>query len=163
VKLSLAYDWDCEPGAFWALYFDPEFVVRLHQQALGSTSAEVVSQEGDLASGLVRTLRYGQRPPMPGPVRKIFGEEVVTTEVSTYDPGTSTTTFTMTPGTMADKTHIEGRIVLARDGENTVETFSLEARVKIFGAGPIVERFIEHQAREMQDKAVAFMRGDLAG
>jgi hypothetical protein len=161
VKLSLAYDWSCEPEAFWALYYDPAFVVRLHLDALGSTSAEVVSQEGDLAGGLVRTLRYGQRPNMPGPVRKIFGEEVVTTEVSTYDPGTTTTTFTMTPGTMADKTEIQGRIALVREGDKTVETFSLDARVKIFGAGPIVERFIEHQARDMQEKAVAYMRAEL--
>ncbi len=161
MKLSLAYDWSCEPEAFWALYYDPEFAVRLHLTALGSTTAEVVSQEGDLAGGLVRTLRYGQRPNMPGPVRKIFGEEVVTTEVSTYDPATTTTTFTMTPGTMADKTHIDGRIALARQGDKTVETFALEAKVKIFGAGPVVERFIEHQARDMQEKAVAYMRGEL--
>jgi hypothetical protein len=161
VKLTLDYAWDCEPAAFWTLYYDPDFVVRLHLDALGSTSAEVVAQEGDLTSGLVRTLRYGQRPNMPGPVRKIFGEEVVTTEVSTYDPATTTTTFTMTPGTMADKTHIEGRIALAREGAGALETFFLDARVKIFGAGPIVERFIEHQARDMQEKAVAFMRAEL--
>ena len=163
MKLSLAYDWSCEPEAFWALYYDRAFAVRLHLDALGSTWAEVVSQEGDLTSGLVRTLRYGQRPNMPGAVRKIFGEEVVTTEISTYDPGTTTTTFTMTPGTMADKTHIDGRIALAPEGDKTVETFSLEARVRIFGAGPIVERFIEHQARDMQEKAVGFMRGELGG
>ncbi len=161
MKLSLDYTWDCGPEAFWALYYDPEFVVRLHLDALGSTSAKVVSQEGDLTRGLVRTLRYGQRPNMPGPVRKIFGEEVVTSEVSTYDPATTTTTFTMTPGTMADKTQIEGRIALAPDGAGAVESFSLDARVKIFGVGPIVERFIEAQARDMQDKAVAFMRGEL--
>ena len=161
MKLSLSYTWDCEPEAFWALYYDPDFVVRLHLDALGSTSAEVVAQEGDLASGLVRTLRYGQRPNMPGPVRKIFGEEVVTTEVSTYDPATTTTTFTMTPGTMGDKTQIEGCIALAREANGAAETFLLDARVKIFGAGPIVERFIEHQAREMQEKAVAFMRVEL--
>ena len=161
MKLTLDYTWECAPEAFWALYYDPEFVVRLHLDALGSTSAEVLSQEGDLTNGLVRTLRYGQRPNMPGPVRKIFGEEVVTTEVSTYDPATTTTTFTMTPGTMADKTQIEGRIALASEGDGAVETFSLDARVKIFGAGPIVERFIGHQAREMQEKAVAFMRGEL--
>ncbi len=161
MKLSLSYTWDCEPEAFWALYYDPDFVVRLHLDALGSTSAEVVAQEGDLTSGLVRTLRYGQSPSMPGPVRKIFGEEVVTTEVSTYDPATTTTTFTMTPGTMADKTQIDGSIVLARESKGAVETFFLDARVKIFGAGPIVERFIEHQAREMQEKAVAFMRVEL--
>jgi hypothetical protein len=161
MKLFLSYTWDCEPEAFWALYYDPAFVVRLHLDALGSTWAEVMSQEGDLASGLVRTLRYGQRPNMPGSVRKIFGDEVVTHEVSTYDPTTTTTTFTMTPGTMAEKTHIEGRIALARQGDGAVETFFLDARVKIFGAGPIVERFIEHQARAMQEKAVVFMRGEL--
>jgi hypothetical protein len=163
MKLSLTYGWDCPPEEFWALYFDPDFTVKMHLEALGSTSAEVVSQEGDLSSGLVRTLRYGQRPNMPGPVRKIFGEEVVTTEVSTFDPAASTSTFTMTPGTMADKTHIEGAIALAVESGSTVENFSLDARVKIFGAGPIVERFIEHQARDMQGKAVEFMRARLEG
>ncbi len=163
MKLQLSYSWDCQPEAFWTLYYDPAFTVRLHLDHLGSTSAEVVSQEGDVTSGLVRTLRYGQRPNMPGPVRKIFGEEVITTEVSTYDPATTTTTFTMTPGTMADKTQIEGRIALAREGAGATETFLLDARVKIFGVGPIVERFIEAQARDMQDKAVEFMRSELGG
>lgn len=163
MRLSLTYGWACPPDDFWALYFDPDFTVKMHLEALGSTSAEVVSQEGDLTNGLVRTLRYGQKPNMPGPVRKIFGEEVVTTEVSTFDPATSTSTFTMTPGTMADKTHIEGAIALAVEGGSTVESFSLDARVKIFGAGPIVERFIEHQARDMQGKAVEFMRARLEG
>ena len=100
MKLTLTYGWDCSPDEFWALYYDPDFTVRLHLESLGSTSAEIVSQEGDVSSGLVRTLRYGQRPPMPGPVRKIFG------------------------------------------------------------AGPIVERFIEHTARDMQGKSVAFMRAE---
>ena len=163
MKLSLDYRWRCTPEAFWALYFDPDFVVRMHLEALGSTSAEVLSQEGDLESGLVRTLRYGQRPPMPGPVRKLFGDEVSTLEVSTFDPAASTTTFTMTPGTMADKTHIDGSIALTRDGGELEEHFALEARVKVFGAGPVVERFVERQAREMQDRAVAYMRRRLEG
>ena len=161
MKLSLVYRWDCSPDEFWALYYDPDFAVRLHLEALGSTSAVIVSQEGDLDTGLVRTLRYGQRPPMPGPVRKIFGEEVVTTEVSTFDPQMSRTTFVMTPGTMADKTQIAGSIAFTVDRGTTVETFSLDARVKIFGAGPIVERFIEAQARAMQGKSVDFMRAEL--
>jgi hypothetical protein len=161
MKLTLTYAWACPPADFWALYFDPDFAVRLHLEGLDSTSAEVISQEGDLTTGLTRTLRYGQKPNAPGPVRKIFGEEIITTEVSTFDPATSTTSFTMTPGTMADKTHLHGSIALRQEGGQTTETFSLEARVKIFGAGPIVERFIEHQAREIQEKSVAFMRQSL--
>jgi hypothetical protein len=163
MKLSMVDGLDCTPEAFWALYYDPAFIVRLHLEGLGSTSVEVVSQEGDLTSGLVRTLRYGQRPNAPGPVRKIFGDEIIATEVSTFDPAASTTIFTVTPGTMADKTHIEGRIVLTGEGGRTVETFTLDARVKIFGAGPIVERFIESQARATQEKSVLFMRGELEG
>jgi hypothetical protein len=158
MKLTLDYTWTCSPTAFWELYFDPEFVVRLHLEGLGSTSAEVVSQEGDLATGLVRTLRYGQKPNAPGPVRKIFGEEIVTTEVSTFDPSKSACTFSLTPGTMADKTHINGSIALEESNGKTAELFMLEARVKIFGVGPVVERFIEHQAREIQEKSVSFMR-----
>ena len=147
MKLSLDYTWDCDPAAFWALYYDPDFAVRLHLDHLGSTSAEVVSQEGDLRSGLVRTLRYGQRPNMPGPVRKIFGEEVVTTEVSTYDPATTTTTFTMTPGTMADKTQIDGRIALA-DGTGSVEHVLARRPSHVLRRRPVVK--IEQQARDMQ-------------
>jgi hypothetical protein len=163
MRISLVYGWDCTPETFWTLYFDLDFVVRLHLEGLGSTSAEVVSQEGDLSSGLVRTLRYGQRPNAPGPVRKIFGDEIISTEVSTYDPATSRVTFTVTPGTMPDKTHIVGSIAVSRESGSTVETFSLDARVKIFGVGPIVERFVEAQAREMQEKSVAFMRAELEG
>jgi hypothetical protein len=163
MKLSLTYDWSCTPDEFWALYYDPEFAVRMHLESLGSTSAEILSEEGDLKNGLVRTLRYGQKPNMPGPVRKIFGEEVVTTEVSTFDPATSSCTFVMTPGTMADKTDIRGGIAFSAETDHSVETFTLEAKVKIFGAGPIVERFIESQARATQEKSVAFMRPRLGG
>ena len=164
MKLSLAYGWDCTPEAFWALYFDPDFAVRLHLEGLGSTSAEVVSQEGDLSSGLVRTLRYGQRPNMPGPVRKIFGEEVVDHRGQHLRPGDLDDDVHHDAGHHGRQDAHRGRhCAVTGEGGNTVETFSLDARVKIFGAGPIVERFIEHQARDMQEKAVAFMRAELEG
>ena len=161
MKLTLAYTWQCPPDEFWKLYFDQDYVIRLHLEALGSLSAEVVSQEGDLTSGLTRTLRYSQKPNMPGPVRKIFGEEITSTEVSTFNPSTQMTTFELTPGTMADKTHIEGAIALTQEDGISTETFMLEAKVKIFGVGPVVERFIEAQARDIQEKSVAFMRNTL--
>jgi Protein of unknown function (DUF2505) len=162
VKLELTYDFDCAPEAFWALYFDPTFAVSLHRDGLGATSAEVVAQDGDVSSGIRRTLRYGQRPDAPGPVKKLFGEEVVTVEEAVYDPAASVTTFMLTPGTMGDKTDIKGRISVERTDEGCQETFFLEAKVKIFGAGPVVERFIASQARSSQDKAVAFIRAALA-
>ena len=53
MKLSLSYNWECSPDAFWALYFDPAFVVRLHLEGLGSfigldqSPGQVQQGEGD--------------------------------------------------------------------------------------------------------------------
>lgn len=165
MKLSLVYDFACTPQRFWELYYDPAFTERLHREALGSTSIEIVETTGDLATGLTRTLRYGQRPDAPGPVKRLFGDEIVSVEVTTFDPATSTATLVLTPGTLGDKTDIRGTIAIApgEDPGTCRETFSLEGRVRIFGAGPVVERFIDHQARGAQDKAVAFIRRALEG
>ncbi len=137
MKLSLQFDWECTPEEFWSLYFDEDFVVRLHTEALGSTSAEVLSQVGDVAGGLVRTLRYTQRPNMPGPVRKIFGEEITSTEVSTFDPATSSTKMTLTPGTMADKTHIDGTIAMAGNGAAAPRRSRSRPGSRSSGSGPL--------------------------
>ena len=134
MRLSLVYGWDCRPEDFWALYFDADFTVLYAPRSPG-----VDVGRGRVPGG--RPLkRVGADGSVTGsgagPVRKIFGEEVVTTEVSTFDPAGPTSTLAMTPGTMADKTHIEGAIALAVEDGSTVESFSLDARVKIFGAGP---------------------------
>ena len=161
----MRHQYDCSAERFWELYFDPDYTVRLHGEALGSTSAEITEQAGDLQAGLTRTLRYGQRPDAPGPVKKLFGEEIVSNEVSTFDPATSTTHLVLTPGTMADKTDIRGTITVTPRADGSPgceETFELDARVKIFGVGPVVERFIERQARDMQTKSADFMDRELA-
>jgi hypothetical protein len=160
----MQHDLDCTVEQFWQLYFDPAYTLRLHEDALASTSAEITAQSGDLDGGLTRTVRYGQRPDAPGPVKKLFGDEIISTESSTFDAATSTASLVVTPGTMADKTDIRGTIsVEALDGgERCRQTFQLDARVKIFGVGPVVERFIERQARDMQTKSVEYMRRQLA-
>lgn len=218
MKLELRYEVHGTPARFWEVFFDPEMTRRLHFEALRSTSVEIEEQTGDIASGIERTMRYGQRPDAPGPVKRLFGSEVVTTEHGTFDPETGIWSFTLTPVTLGDKTDIRGsiavketerapasaeavppatssvRIVGQTDGSSgedeagkeapiadgttdepspipaatpedgpgdpdrrtSEQLFSLEAKVKIFGAGPVVERFIERQARDTQNRAAAF-------
>ncbi|HEV3265376.1 MAG TPA: hypothetical protein VG014_07620 [Acidimicrobiales bacterium] len=222
MKLELRYEIHGTVAQFWELFFDPEMTRRLHLEALRSTSVEIEEQTGDIASGLERTMRYGQRPDAPGPVKRLFGSEVVTTEHGTFDPETGIWSFTLTPVTLGDKTDIRGsievketegtekaaedaiadtpsvRIVGETNGPSTEDGaaeddpaagdsaadedastpddsqegshpdtceqhFSLEAKVKIFGAGPVVERFIEKQARDTQNRAAAFFNRVLDG
>jgi len=175
MKLQLRYPLHSLPERFWEVFFDPEVTTRLHLEALGSTSVEIEALTGTPATGVERTIRYGQVPDAPGPVKKLFGSEVVTTESGRFDPDTGIWTFVLTPATMADKTHITGSIELLETGDGDdgqggaagerapfEQVFSLEARVKIFGAGPVVERFIEKQARDTQGRAAAFLNGLLA-
>ena len=42
-------------------------------------------------------------------------------------------------------------------------SFSLEAKVKIIGIGAVVEKFIERQARDSQDKTAAYINAHLSG
>jgi hypothetical protein len=221
MKLELRYEVHGTAARFWELFFDPKVTRRLHLEALRSTSVEIEEQTGDIASGIERTMRYGQRPDAPGPVKRLFGSEVVTTEHGTFDPETGIWSFTLTPATLGDKTDIRGSIALKEteavpgraaggppatpsvrivdptddssgedeaseedpgedgttdepppDPENSPEDsdravceqlFSLEAKVKIFGAGPVVERFIERQARDTQNRAAAFFNQVLDG
>jgi hypothetical protein len=168
MKLELNYDVNGSARRFWELFFDPEFTRRMHLEALGSTSVEIESFTGDIDSGIERTVRYAQVPDARGPVKKLFGAEVVTTEHGAFDPESWVLTFSLTPGTLGDKTDIRGTIELfavegAVDGDRCEQAFSLEAKVKIFGAGPVVERFIEKQARDAQDRAAAFINKELDG
>ncbi|HUY86240.1 MAG TPA: DUF2505 family protein, partial [Acidimicrobiales bacterium] len=59
---------------------------------------------------------------------------------------------------------IRGTIRL--DGKPASKTcnqlFTLEAKVRIFGVGPIVEKFIEAQARQTQERAAAFINSQLS-
>lgn len=164
MKFTVHHTINCSPEEFWALYFDPAFTERLHLEGLRSTSVEVLDQSGEPGGKVERTLRYGQRPDMPGPVRKLFGEEVVTTEDGSFDPNTGVWSFTLVPGTMADKTKLVGTMSLSDNGDGTSDQeFTLEAKVKIFGVGPVVEKFIERQARDSQTASVAFVNEHLPG
>ncbi|HVB94191.1 MAG TPA: DUF2505 family protein [Acidimicrobiales bacterium] len=199
MKLELHYDIHAPAARFWEAFFDPDVTRRLHLEALRSTSVEIEEQTGDLVSGLQRTMRYGQRPDAPGPVKRLFGSEVVTTEHGTFDPETGIWSFTLTPATLGDKTDIRGTIEIketegttggaeAAEGDPSADgsardepppahqdnedgsdrgtceqVFSLEAKVKIFGAGPVVERFIEKQTRDTQNRAAAFFNRVLDG
>jgi hypothetical protein len=164
VKLSVTHTIDGPPAAFWSRYLDPAWVQQLHLSALGSTSADVVEQEGTYGAGPVtRTFRYGQSPDLPGPLRKLFGDEVVSTEHGTFDPQAERWTFTLTPGSLADKTRVSGSMSTKDNGDGTTElAFTMEAKVKLIGVGGIAEKFIERQAREGQDKTVAYVNADLS-
>lgn len=146
------------PGEFWSRFLDPQYAQRLHLEGLGSTSCEVLTQDGSYPGPVTRRLRYSQATDVPAPLKKLVGEQVTGEEDGTFDPASGIWTFTMTPGTMTDKTHIAGSMRAEDRGEGTTDLeFTLEAKVRILGLGSVAEKFIERQARESQDRTAAFL------
>lgn len=157
----MRHDLPGTPQDFWEAFFDPDAITAMYRDALGATEATVVDQEGDVASGLTRTLHSEQPIDAPGPIRKLMGDTAGTTETGTFDPGTGTWTFTMTPSTLADKISLAGTIRVEPTDDGCVRIFDLDGKVKILGLGKVFEGFIESQTKDAQDKTAAFWRSRL--
>lgn len=164
MKLSVTHTIDGPPAAFWSRYLDPAWMQGLHLETLGSTSADLVSQDGTYGDGTVtRTFRYRQQPELPGPLRRLVGAEVILTEHGTFDPGTQRWTFTLTPRPLGDKATLSGAMATDAKDDGTSElTFTLEARVKLIAIGGVAEKLIERKAREGQEETVARVNADIA-
>lgn len=157
----MRHDLPGTPERFWAGFLDRDTIVAMYLDALGATSAEVVSQEGDLASGVHRTLHAEQPIDAPGPIRKLMGDTAGTTEVGRFDPDPGVWTFTTTPSTLADKITLAGTIRVEPTSGGCVRIFDLDAKVGVFGIGKVFEAFIEAQTRDAQDRTAAFWRARL--
>jgi hypothetical protein len=81
VQTTLRHRFAIGNDAFWRdVFFHRPFVERLYREALGATSFEILSETGDLTSGLSRRLRFTQTVDAPAAVRKLFGESTTMQE-----------------------------------------------------------------------------------
>lgn len=164
MQLTLRDRFDVGADAFWRdVFFDAPFLERLYREALGADGFEILSQTGDLASGLSRRLRFSQRVDAAAAVRKIFGETASMEEEGRFDPAARTWTFQLVPGTMPDKVTIRGKTWLEPDGAGAVTRVTeLSFTVSIFAVGGLVEKYIAGQTKETVEKQTRFIREYLA-
>jgi hypothetical protein len=155
---------DIGSAAFWRdVFFDRRFVERLYREAMGCVSFEILSETGDLASGIARRLRFSQKVDAPAPVRKIFGETTTMEEDGRFDPSTGKWTFRLLPEKMPDKVHIRGTTWLEPAGEARVTRVSeIDCSVSIFAVGGLVEKYIAKETEESMQKQTRFIRAHIA-
>jgi hypothetical protein len=150
--------------AFWRdVFFHRPFLERLYREALGCSSFEILSETGDLASGLSRRLRFSQKVDAPAPVRKLFGESTTMEEEGRFDPASGKWSYQVIPGKMPDKVSIRGTTWLEPEGAEEVTRVSeLSFSVSIFAVGGLVEKYIAKQTEESMEKQARFIREYLA-
>jgi hypothetical protein len=159
-KITVRDAFDVDADWYWReLFFSRPFMERMYKEALGARSVEFLSEDGDLAKGVARRLRFTIPSDAPGPVKKLFGESNVMEEDGRYDPATQRWSFRMKPDSMADKVEISGETRIEVKGPGRVERVcELNVAVKIFAIGGLVEQYIASSTEASWAKQTAFTR-----
>jgi hypothetical protein len=89
-----------------------------------------------------RRVHVVPRVNLPSAVQKLLNDQPISyDEITVFDPATRSTTFEV-ESIAADKISVTGLVRFLEEGGNVKVTFDGEAKVKIFGLGTVIERYI---------------------
>lgn len=164
MRTTIRDTFDIDASAFWReCFFNRTFLERMYKEALACESIDVLSETGDLSTGITRRLRFTQKVDAPAPVRKLFGETTTMEEEGTFDAASGRWRYRMIPGKMADKLSIEGTTWLEPgDGRSVSRVSEVDFAVRIFGVGGLVEKYIAKQTAESMERQTRFTRAYIA-
>ena len=156
-KFTLTHEIDCDPEAFWKLFFDKDFNEQMFKRGLGFPEFTVVEQR-DTDKELFRKVRATPKVDLPGPVAKLMGANFSYTEDGTLEKASKVWRWKMTPSAMADKMRNEGVMRVEAVGTGRCRRVAeITNEVKIFGIGGMVEGAAEKSLREGWDASAKFM------
>ena len=146
--------------AYEALYFAEDFNVALCLEL----SLERSLVEFSFKDGMLR--RVTQVVPsrdIPGPVAALMGGgRLEYTEHVEYRAGSMRGTWKTVPSLMRDKVDSHGTFQFAAEGDAVVRRIEGEVKVKVFGIGGVVERFVVADVERSYADASTFTRGWLS-
>lgn len=152
MKFTIRHHMDADAGTFWRVFASQEYLDRAWA-ATGATDGSVLAREGDPPAAWSRRVRSMNPVNAPGPVKRLTGDRQTVVDDGAFDPDRGTWSFTITPGTLANKVRILGVIRLDEAGDGTVErVIDMDAAVRVFGIGGLFEKAIESEARQSNDR-----------
>ncbi len=145
-----------DPESYWnRMFFDPEYNDRLYE-ALGFTSFEVLELTGEPGGPRTRRMRTEPAAEAPAVVRKLIGDSLTYTESGSFDPVEALWVYEIKTNKLHDKIHIGGRLWVEPTANGIERIAEVDVRVKVFGVGGAIERFVEKTTRESYVKTAAF-------
>ncbi len=136
------------------LYFDEEFNTALCKAVKLSRTLD----KRDLKDGfLKRSVRVGPEREIPAPVAKILGaSRIEYTEHLEYKMGSNKGTWKTVSSIMTDKVESSGTFEFKEHKGGVQRIVEGDIRVKIFGVGGIVEKFIVADVEKSYADAAQF-------
>lgn len=155
---------DCDEETFWrVVFFAEEFNRTLFLDHLKFDGWELTKyEETDEAIERVIAVKPVTGP-LPGPIKKLVGDNLGYREQGRYDKKTGRYRFTIIPNTLPDKVDISGEIHLeVPEAGKVVRILELDVDCKIFGIGKLVEKRIIEDTKKSYDDSYGRMKDELA-
>jgi len=139
------------------VYFSEEFNRSI--LAVAGLRDRVLEEQTTLPDGRERRrVRMVPEVALPGPIKKLAaGAEISYHEITVYDPNARSARFDVeTPA--GDLIRVGGEVRIAVDGSGIHLHFVGDVKVKIFGIGKLIERFIVSDVKKRYDKVEAALQ-----
>ena len=138
------------------LFFDEAFNIALCKAVKLARNLESRTVEG---GRLERACRIGPDREVPAPVAKIIGaKRIEYTEHLDYTMGSFKGVWKTISSVLTDKVESAGTFTFEGRGNDVVRLVDGDVKVKIFGLGSVVERFIVADVERSYDQAAEFTR-----
>lgn len=139
------------------LYFDEDFNIALCKAV--NLDRTLLKRE-EKGKHLSRSVKVSPRDrEIPGPLVKVLGSSRIEyTEQVEYDFGSYKGTWKSISSVMTDKVESSGIFRLEQAGDGVKRVIEGDIKVKVFGVGGVIERFIVADIEKSYEQAADFTR-----
>jgi hypothetical protein len=153
-KLTRTLVLDCDPETFWKVFFDDEYIRRMHLDGLGFREIEILEK-----TDTRRRLRAVPALDIPETVAKLLGDRFGYEERGTVDREKGEWRWSMAPNALGDKLRTEGTVTIeSAPGGKTRRHDNVVIEAKLFGVGSLIEGTAEKQLRASWEKEETFLK-----
>lgn len=154
---------NCDPDTFWGkTFFNAEFNRSLYLEGLEFPNFEILELK-ETDDEIIRVWKVTPRPgKLPAPLEKLAGD-LSYREEGTFNKATRVYSLTVTPGTLADKVKIRGKLTVEPAGAGKIKRIlDLNVTAKLFGLGGLIEKQTLGDFKNNYQKSADFLNAWLA-
>ena len=153
MKLSVRHVFPCTVDEFWALFWDPEYDLRLQS---GTAVARELLEDRDGADAHVQRWRFVPEQRLPAMIAKIAGTDRLTYDQDTrWDKQTRVLTWRVVPALMSDKVTAAGTLVVRAVPEGVERLVEGNIDVRVTFIGGQIEQAIVRSVEQGYEAAAA--------
>lgn len=158
MRYTIKHHIETDVDSFWSkLFFDAAFNRAFFVDYLEFTSYDVLEQRTDPDGTIHRRVDCTPKVELPGPARKLFGDNVGFQEIGHYDPKQRKYFVEVVPRMAAERVKTTSAIWVEPAGDARCERIvTVDNTAKVFGLGTLIEGYIQQQTRELYSYSADF-------